>query len=590
MSGALAPIPSALRAWVCTGLRVDADDTFTARFERAETTDWIEVTVVPLGTRGRVFQELPHCAVRYRGNLASAEAERRVEVLALVSGVAAAIEARLAASPGATIPDVLGRRREPGRVVFSRDMLRDLLAPSIVSGVPVMDGWELADVYPSSYAREHVGSTLELVLDFRRAADARRALVVVSRRRGDRPCFAETANFALTYLSLGAARRDGAEALRAFIAFTLQLRDHEGLQVVFPDVAADVAPALLLPATPEEAPGPRADWLNLAISSECAQSCNFCSIKEMSPASDGGDALFARLSADLVASRQRGVSGIRVNGYDPLSYSRILDVLAYAKDLGYARAHVFSPCTLLADRAFCAAIVEALPAERTFFVPLYAASAPVHDQVVGRPGAHALVMRALDHLAELAGPASIAILSVVTRDNLADMVALARLAESRRLSFSAHLPYPSAESRADRYFESAPRQTSVVEAFVPAYRDGSYRRFFPVSGVAPCVTFRAMQAAGVPLTRWLEAPERRPMLPGAEYKAPSFTHGAGQRERAAFVSATVPCPHAASCSLAPACPGELLRSYVELHGIDEVKPVSLRELLGADRHSEQHCS
>ena len=256
-------------------------------------------------------------------------------------------------------------------------------------------------------------------------------------------------------------------------------------------------------------------------------------------------------------------------------------MLEHARELGYARAHVFSPCTLLADRAFCAAIVGALPAERTFFVPLYAARAEVHDVVVGRPGAHALVMRALDNLVELAGREAIAILSVATRGNLGELVALARLAESRGLSFSAHLPYPSAESRADRYFAAAPRQTSVAEAFVPAYRDGGYRRHFAVHGVAPCVTFRAMEAAGVPVTRWLDAPSQRPRLPGAEYKDPSFTHGAGQRERAAFVSTAVACPHVASCALVTACPGELLRSYVELYGLDEVKPVSLRELLDA---------
>lgn len=577
----VAPIPAELRSWICTSLRLGADDSFTTRFERAETTDWIEVTVVPLGAPGRVFQELPHCAVRYRGSLAAADAERRAEVLALVSSVAASIEARLAAAPGATIPEVLGRRRESGRVVFGRDMLRQLLAPTIVEGVAVIDGWTLADVYPSSYAREEVGQNLELVLDFRRAADLRRALVVVSRRLGDKPCFAETANFALTYLSLGNKTRDGAESLRAFVAFTLQLRDYEGLEVVFPDVAADVAPALLMPAKPEEKQGPKADWLNLAISSECSQSCNFCSIKEMAPASDGGDALFARLSADLVSSRQRGVEGIRVNGYDPLSYSKILDVLEYAKDLGYARAHVFSPCTLLADRAFCAEIVAALPAERRFFVPMYAASAEAHDKVVGREGAHALVMKAIDNLIELAGRDAIAILSVVTKENLAEMVELARFAEGKRLSFSAHMPYPSAESRADRYFESAPKQTSVAEAFVPAYKDGWYTRYFPVNGVAPCVAFRAMTARGVKAKRWLDAPEKRPLLPGSEYKDPSFTHGAGRRESAAFVSTAIECPHAKDCALAPACPGELLRSYVELYGIDEVKAVTLRELLEA---------
>ncbi len=569
-----------LRGWDCTTLKVGDDGSFTCFFQRADSTDWIEVTVVPKGTPGRVFQELPHCAVRYRGSLAAADSARRAEVLALVTSVAAAIEARLAASPGASISDVLGRRRESGRVVFGRDMLRELIAPDIVEGVPIVDGWVLQDVYPSSYAREQLGSKLELVLDFWRAADQRRALIVVSRRL-DKPCFAQSTNFSLTYLALGPGGRDGAEALRAFVAFTLELRDHDGLSVVFPDVAADVTPALLQSSASQQPSVPPAAWLNLAINADCGQSCNFCSIQEMAPAHDGGEALFARLAADLSASHQRGVDGVRINGYDPLAYSRILEILALARQLGFVRAHVFSPCTLLAERDFCAAVVDALPAERRCFVPLYAASAQAHDRVVGRPGAHALVMRALHNLEQLAGRQSIAILSVVTRDHLDDCVELAQFASDRGLSFSAHMPYPSVESRADRYFASVPRQTDVAEAFAKAMRDGRYHRHFPVHGVAPCVALRAMHKAGVTVKRWLDIPRQRPLLPGAEYKDPAFTHGAGRREAAAFVCTSVPCPHADSCALSLACPRELLRSYVERYGLDEIKPVSLRELIEA---------
>lgn len=577
--------PRGVGGWVCTSLSLQAGDVFTARFERAMSTDWIEVDVLPKGTPGRVFLVLDHCAVRYRGGIASPDAAVREQVRQLVLGIAATVDAGLAAAPGSTIGDVLGRRYEAGAVVFGRDMLREMLAPTVVDGVAVVDGWMLADIYPSSYAREALGETLELVLEFRRESDSRRTLLVVSERRDDKPCFARTASFSVSYLSLGGApggpERDGADSLRALVTFALTLRDHEGLRVTFPGVATDVAGALPAPQAPD-APAEPARWLNLAISAECSQSCRFCSIKEMSPARDGGDALFARLVADLGAARARGVGGIRVNGYDPLAYSRIVDLLTRARDLGFERAHVFSPCTRLADRSFCESIVSVLPEERCFFVPLYAVTPERHDAIVGRPGAQALVLQAIDNLVELCGASSLAILSVVTRDNLEELPRLAQLARRRGLSFSAHMPYPSAESRADRYFECVPRQSDVAAAFARALHDRSLApSTFPVSGVAPCVAFRAMRAARVPIKTWLDVPERRPLLPGTEYKDPSFTHGAGRRKSAAFVSASLPCPHAADCALSLACPGELLRAYVEQHGIEEIGAVSLRELVDA---------
>lgn len=578
--------PRGFGGWVCTNLSLQEDDVFTARFERGTSTDWIEVDVLPKGTPGRAFIVLDHCVVRYRGGIASPDAALREQVRQLVLGIASTVEAGLAAAPGSTIGDVLGRRYESRAVVFGRDMLREMLAPTVVDGVAVVDGWALADIYPSSYAREALGEKLELVLEFRRESDQRRTLLVVSERRDDKPCFARTASFSVSYLSLGGAlggaERDGAESLRALVTFALTLRDHDGLDVTFPGVATDVAGALPPPKTADASAGPPAQWLNLAISAECSQSCSFCSIKEWSPARDGGDALFARLAADLDAARGRGVEGIRVNGYDPLAYSRIVDLLTRAKDLGFARAHVFSPCTRLADRSFCESIVSMLPKERCFFVPLYAVSSELHDAVVGRAGAHALVLQAVEHLIELAGASSLAILSVVTRDNLEEMPRLAQFARERGLSFSAHMPYPSAESRTDRFFESVPQQSDVAAAFARALQDRSLMpSTFPVSGVAPCVAFRVMRAAGVPIKTWLDVPERRPLLPGTEYKDPSFTHGAGRRKSAAFVSASLPCPHQADCALSLACPGELLRAYVEQHGIEEIGAVSLRELIDA---------
>ncbi len=74
-------------------------------------------------------------------------------------------------------------------------------------------------------------------------------------------------------------------------------------------------------------------------------------------------------------------------------------------------------------------------------------------------------------------------------------------------------------------------------------------------------------------------PERPPLLPGTEYRDPRFQHGAGDRESDATAAAGVPCPHRERCALRDACAGELLRSYVELHGSTEFRPVSLAELV-----------
>ena len=139
--------------------------------------------------------------------------------------------------------------------------------------------------------------------------------------------------------------------------------------------------------------------LNLAIdAAQREQSCTFCSIKETAPAEDGGDRALARLLADLVSNRQRGVRKVRINGYDPLGFSRIVELLRRTKDLGYTEAHGFPPCTRLSDSAFCNEMLDSLPDVKRFHVPLYSTRADVHDRIVGRMGAFDLVMRALDNL------------------------------------------------------------------------------------------------------------------------------------------------------------------------------------------------
>lgn len=570
----IALVPLKHGGFSCKALLLDGENRLTARFEAEGSTDWIEVTVLPLDAPGPVFRRLARCAVRYRGALTVRTDERKEEVSRLVMAVAMSMDGLLGLHPGKTIAEALGRKRESGKWIFGRESLRAMLSPEIVEGAVTAEGFVLFDVYPSSYLQRSHEGLLDLVLDFRRDSDARRLLLIVGRRDDSKPAFATTTHFSVKHLSLGSVDPPGADAVRALVAFLLQLRDHEALDVVFPDVLADVAPALLPEAAAaEDRPD---EVLNLAIDAECEQSCAFCSIKETAPAEDGGDRALARLLADLVSNRQRGVRSVRINGYDPLGFTRILELLRRTKELGYAEAHVFSPCTRLADAKFCNDVLDALPEKKRFHVPLYSTTAEVHDRVVGRPGAHGLVMRALDHLLTRMDPQDVWILHVVTKDALGEIDELARFAKTKNLAFHPHMPYPSFESRADRYFSSAPRMSDVVEALVKPLTRGQP---LSVQGVVPCVVFHRMRKERVPLRVWLDAPERKPPLPGTEYRDERFRHRAGETEHAAFHASAIPCPHEKKCVLASACPGEVLRSYTELYGLDELRPVTLRDLV-----------
>lgn len=585
-SPAIVALPQRLGAWSCQDVVLEGESSLRTRFRADGTSDWIEVVV----TQGepaagvRVFERFVRSFVRYRGQIGTPSDEAKAAVRAIVLGVGTAIEARLAVEPpGTTLAAALGRRDRGGSMVFSRASLEALLAPDVVRGAPVAGGWSLADVFPTSYLRVGARKKLELVLDFTRD-DGRRVLFVVSPRSEGQPGFLSTAHFSLSHLSLAGAPPAGLDSLRALLGFLLQLRDDPSMEVVFPDVAADVELDLVLGpgAEPTNAlvvdEGHRS--LNLAIQSDCGQSCAFCSIKETAPPEDGGREVLARLVADLRASRARGVRQLRLNGYDPLTYSRVLDVLRTARELGYDHVDVFSPCTVLADPAVADAVLAELPASRIFHVPVYSTDPAIHDRVVGRPGAHALVLRAIENLVARSGPDTIAILSVVTGENHAGMPALAAWATELGLRFSAHLPYPSFESRADRFFRATPRQTAVVESFVPTYLASDEEMTLPVVGLAPCVSLRVLAAAGVPVRRWLRA-EAEVILPGAEYRDEKFRHGAGEKHDAAFAASMVRCPHVDKCLLRDACSKELLRGYVELHGKDEFRAVELAELIAA---------
>jgi molybdenum cofactor biosynthesis enzyme MoaA len=594
-------LPQALPGWFCDRVTLEQEDkVLVVKFRKSLARDWIEIIVSPLNAQERPFRRLEHCQVRYRGNITDTSEETRLAIKHIIDSLAESVERALQLRPGVTIPEALGRSTEARSYTFGRDALLHFFGPYLPLGVPVLDGWALSDIYPTSQMKSLKADEPQLILDFRNSRTQKRILFTISERHPDSYAHAMSAHLTFTPL-FGFGDISGTESLQAFLAFMMQLHDHDKLTWTFPaELEIVVAPRLpvltaaqvqnpqMLLSDGSELPiGNASDVLNLSIISECSQSCAFCSVKETQPAVDGGDDTFNRLTADLLANRRRGMKKVRFNGYDPLSYSRIVDVMKFATGLGYETAQIFSPCTMLADRAFCEAVVAAAPADTNFFIPVYSMDAAKHDKVVGRPGAFDLIMKALEHLLDLVGPGRIDFLSVIMQHNYKDIADIFAFARKNHISYHAHVPYPSMESRADNYYASAGRQTDIVEAvaggLVKVLPRTSWQLanavYKTLEGVAPCIVFREMNKLKVPPTGWYEEADDKPNLPGTEYRDEKFSHRDGDE---AFSAVSLPCPHARSCALAPACTKEILRGYADIYGVEEFRAVTVRQLVDAE--------
>lgn len=581
---ALLPILSPKGGWTCERIDLTKEDRLVVRFLHSHLGVSAELCVRRGMTKNPRFKNFGHCSVGHISDVHQLPRTERRTILKLLLAMGHAFNARLEHDPEASLAQVLGRDTAPAKAVFSRDTLRALLAPDIVQDQEIVGGWSLRDVYPSTYMKESDADHLELVIELFRQEDNRRVLLLVRKRNDQRQAFCHTHNLDIGYLNLSKFDEDpGLRLTIALVSFVLQLKDHPQLDISFPDPGSDVAHQLLLPSQVAQPPSSAQDQvLNLAIDGDCHQACVFCSTKSLIPARDGGTAVLDRVCADLEAHRARGVHRVRINGLDPLAYSKILEILGRATALGYDDVTVFSPCTLLADRNFCEQIVAALPPKKHFPVPLYGVDPEIHDRVVGREGAAALVFQALENLIEMVGTEVLSIKAVATKDNLDQLIPLQHFCDQRGLAYNYHLPYPASESRQDLFYTSCPRHIDVVNALFESTQEHPARLGTSVSvGVMRCVAFHRFREVGIPLRSWLPLGLGKSELqqPGAKYRDPRFVHRAS--DNSAAIAPTIACPHVDDCVLKSACAKELYRAYVELYGIEEFRPVSLEDLLEA---------
>lgn len=534
----------------------------------------------------RMGAHFPHLLLGARADAAS-----RARVLQLAGP-------QLRALPGRGGSEALPEGRSA--LYFDPPGLAEFLGPELAVDGPQLAGYSLRSIYLPAVGKRVSQDFRSYVIEFVDPETAESVRLRVSAGVQEES-FGRAGELSLAVLGFTQdldALPPRVASLCSWVLALLQLKSDEGLQVRVPQDASELR-SLAHPsergrsvaeepaASEPSASGPPSA-LNLAIDTECGQRCSFCSVKAYVRPLDEGAAALDRIRVQLRMARAQGVREVRLNGIDPLTFSRVLEVLDAVLECGFEKLSVYSPCRRLADGAFRREFLRRMPAEFTISVPLYGVTAAAHEAVTNTPGSFAEVMAALEGLRAELPPGHVVISTVVVRQNLEEFPAVVAFARERGMGVHPHLPYPMRQTTRDPYADSALRERDLVEHFVaktaeaaPNERSGRLN----VLGSAvphPCLLWRAEQKHRLPVFG-ARTVDGRQLLAGTEYRSRAIVHdsqGAKSQENA-FAVATVPCPHVEACALAPVCPGEHYSVYEALYGLGEFAPVRVAEVYAA---------
>lgn len=324
-------------------------------------------------------------------------------------------------------------------------------------------------------------------------------------------------------------------------------------------------------ARPRPAPPPIA---HLNLSSACDHACAFCSIQLSVPPwrASETDERFGEQLRVLVAARRDGAVRLRVSGYDPLAFPRLLDLLEAARGLGFTALELHAPARRFADEAFARQVLARAPRELHINLPVLASEPALHDQIVGRPGAFAELERALHVLGRRAqrGVTFLIATTVIVEHNVTELARVAAWSEARFDAHRAQLPFPNRDAATDPYLAVTPRLDRVAEVAIPEATVA-----LRVTGLPPCVRFRRARVVGAPEVVW-----RRRDAGGVHLAL----RDADPRERRAASLRVVPadrvvvCPHRAACALSNPASCAVPTRYAERYGLGELAPVSHEDL------------
>lgn len=492
---------------------------------------------------------------------------------------------------------------------FDPPGLAEFLAPELEVEGPAISGFVLQSIYLPPVGRREAADFTAFVLEFHHEETGEVARLRLGTGEADSQGTAAGPHFRLRVLGHEGepdALPIALASLQSWLIVLLRLKSGPGLEIEIarqpsdlralchPSAGGGSGPLVLAGSDgPSHAPSATPPALNLAVDAECGQACVFCSVKSYVPPQDHGLVELQQLQIQMRQARDAGAEELRLNGIDPLGFSRVLDLVADAREMGFLRLSVFSPCRRLADDAFRTEFLRRAPGDLRITVPLYGIEAATHDAVVGTPGAFLEVSRAIEALRRELPAGHLFLSTVLVRQNVDEFAALVRFARDRGLDLHARTPYPMRQTTRDPYAESVLPESEIVSR-VLAQAEGlddpglgrTVLRTLSHALTHPCLLFEAERRHRLPALGLREF-GRRPVLAGTEYRSQTeFSHAGGGTEAQdnAFAVATVECPHARTCALAPACSTEHYAVYGELFGLAEFHSVSVGALYALPPH------
>ncbi len=136
--------------------------------------------------------------------------------------------------------------------------------------------------------------------------------------------------------------------------------------------------------------------LDLKVGFACNNNCRFCVVSNKR---EKGNKTTEEIKTDLKNSRDCGVSGVVFTGGEVTIRKDILELVSYAKDIGYETIQLQTNGRMLAYKTFCKKTISA--GANQFCIALHGHIPELHDFLTRSPGAFNQVVQSIKNLKAL---------------------------------------------------------------------------------------------------------------------------------------------------------------------------------------------
>ncbi|MEM3556117.1 MAG: radical SAM protein [Candidatus Micrarchaeia archaeon] len=298
--------------------------------------------------------------------------------------------------------------------------------------------------------------------------------------------------------------------------------------------------------------------LNLFLGYTCNNNCWFCS--EM--ANKGKpDKTTVEVKRELHEARRNGVQRITFTGGEPTIRKDIIELVSYAKKLGFEEIFIITNGRMLYYKEFARKLSEAGLTHLLF--SLHSPKAKIHDYLTRSPGSFNQTVLGIKNTVEVGG-IIVENNTVITKKNYKELPQLAEMLVALGVDFYEFIllnPYTINSFFKDKFEEFVPKVSQVAEYVHRAIDVGIKSN---VWCTAEGIPFCYMKGYEKYVTELYMAPQRIIIGPGGRY--------VGDVNKSRREQGKVKASSCLKCKYNSVCEG-LWGHYAEHYGTDELKPV-----------------